>query len=302
MGICNPDARVLWDARRAGVSFARTLLVGRQSLNLHAQELAAFRREHRAFFGAGAGSAPPLQDYAFYGYAEPFVREFLGAATVDVLDYSDYEGAQLIHDLNTPVPEAWHGRYDAVIDGGTLEHIFGFPTAIANLMRMVRPGGRLFLFLPANNLCGHGFYQFSPELMFRVFTEANGFALARLRLWEAGTPGVELTPARGVYDVRDPEEVGDRVGLMTRGPVTMIVEAEKRADVPLFQAPPLQSDYVGHWSRASDGAPAVADSRVRAMLKAVWKRLPRTWKNRVRGMGLKRRFAFSNRSHYTRVS
>src|SRR5690606_20333874 len=129
MGICYPDARVLWDAHRAGASFERTLLVGRQSLNLHPSELKILRREHRAYFGGGAPERRPLDGYAFYGYAEPFLHEFLGASAIDVMDYSDYEGAQLLHDLNTPVPEEWHDRYDAVIDGGSLEHIFNFPVA-----------------------------------------------------------------------------------------------------------------------------------------------------------------------------
>ena len=55
-----------------------------------------------------------------------------------------------------------------VIDGGLLEHVFDFPTAIRNCMRMVRQGGHLILNLPVNNFPGHGFYRFSPELVFRV--------------------------------------------------------------------------------------------------------------------------------------
>ena len=32
----------------------------------------------------------------------------------------------------------------------------------------------LLMSSPANGQCGHGFYQFSPELFYRLF-EANGF-------------------------------------------------------------------------------------------------------------------------------
>jgi hypothetical protein len=80
-----------------------------------------------------------------------------------VLDASPYEGADTIHDMNTPVPEAWHGRYDVVIDSGSLEDIFNFPVAIANLANMLRVGGTIFVTTPANNLMRHGFYQFSPD-------------------------------------------------------------------------------------------------------------------------------------------
>ena len=53
--------------------------------------------------------------------------------------------------------------------------IFNFPVAIRNLMRMAKVGGQVFLTTPANNFCGHGFYQFSPELAYRIFALENGF-------------------------------------------------------------------------------------------------------------------------------
>src|SRR5690606_18138908 len=146
------------------------------------------------------GAPRILRAYKFHDYADDFLRDALGARELDVMDYSAYEGAAVIHDLNQPVPGALHERFDAVIDGGALEHIFNFPVALSNLMNMTKPGGRVFLFLPANNLCGHGFYQFSPELMFRVFTEANGFETERVTLWEAAYPGVETTPAGVAYE------------------------------------------------------------------------------------------------------
>jgi hypothetical protein len=124
-----------------------------------------------------------------------------------VLDASPYEGADTIHDMNTPVPEVWHGRYDVVIDSGSLEHIFNFSVAIANLANMLRVGGTIFVTTPANNLMGHGFYQFSPELMFWVFSESNGFAVHKILLVEAGYPSVELMRNHTVYEVTDPKHV-----------------------------------------------------------------------------------------------
>jgi len=66
----------------------------------------------------------------------------LGAATVDSLDYSAYEGAALIHDMNLPWPSGSPPRqYDLVHDGGTLEHVFHLPQALSNAMSLVKPGG-----------------------------------------------------------------------------------------------------------------------------------------------------------------
>jgi 2-polyprenyl-3-methyl-5-hydroxy-6-metoxy-1,4-benzoquinol methylase len=93
--------------------------------------------------------------------------------------------ASIIHDLNKPVPKELEERFDVVLDGG-LEHVFDFPQAIENAMRMTKIGGHLILETPANNLCGNGFYQFSPELFFRVLDSGNGFELERLYLASKG--------------------------------------------------------------------------------------------------------------------
>jgi hypothetical protein len=150
------------------------------------------------------------------------------------MDFSNYEGANIIHDLNLPVDESLHGSFDVVIDGGTLEHIFNFPVAIANLMKMTRVDGRIFTTTPANNLCGHGMYQFSPELMFRIFSEENGFEMINLHLLEAQFPSVELTKNGKLFKVKDPAKVNDRVSFMNKKPVMMMVEAKKISEVTNF--------------------------------------------------------------------
>ena len=71
--------------------------------------------------------------------------------------------------MNNPIDTVHHEKYDVVIDGGSLEHIFNFPVAISNCMMSLKKGGSLFMFTTCNNHTGHGFYQFSPELMYRIF-------------------------------------------------------------------------------------------------------------------------------------
>jgi hypothetical protein len=213
-----------------------------------------------------------------------------------VLDYSGYEGADTIHDLNLPVPESLVGRFDAVVDAGSLEHVFNFPVAVANLMRMARVGGSVFITTPANNLCGHGFYQFSPELMFRVFSPENGFETRRVALVEAVFPSVELTVNRRVHEVTDPAAVGRRAGLLSKRPVMMMVEAVKTAEVPLFAVPPLQSDYVSAWGRG----PKSAGGRGSAV-RRLFDRLPLPLQRRIRGWRERVVFSLANRRFYRRV-
>ena len=40
---------------------------------------------------------------------------------------------------------------------------------------MVKLGGHFIGVYPIDNFCGHGFYQFLPELFFRCFSQENGF-------------------------------------------------------------------------------------------------------------------------------
>lgn len=173
MGLDINAVQFLIAARQEGVELGDVLTLGRQDLNVYPARMRAILDKHR--FPSQA-FAP---DVAETGYAEP-VFKALGAKNVFALDASNFEGADFVHDLNQPLPPELKERFDLVYDGGTLEHVFNFPVALKNCMEMLRPGGRFFTHAGTNNWCGHGFYQFSPELYFRVFSEENGFAIERM--------------------------------------------------------------------------------------------------------------------------
>ncbi len=299
MGINYCDAMMYWKAKERGVRFDKVLTLGHQTLCLHPSEVTFFRDTYRKVFESSSGT--PLDDYQWRDYADGFLGDFLEASSVTVLDASPYEGADAIHDMNTPVPEAWHGQYDVVIDSGSLEHIFNFSVAIANLANMLRVGGTIFVTTPANNLMGHGFYQFSPELMFRVFSEPNGFAVHKMLLVEAGYPSVELTRNHTVYEVTDPEHVRERVGLISKKPVMMMVEATKIREAQMFATAPLQSDYVAMWdSPDGDSARPSFKSSLKGLVKRSAHELPLSMRAPVHGYLEKRRFSFRNRAFYAR--
>jgi SAM-dependent methyltransferase len=176
-------------------------------------------------------------------YAEPFF-EALGASRVDSLDNSDFEGAKFVHDLNQTIPAQWKQQFDAVYDGGTLEHVFNFPVALQNCMELLREGGRLFIQTCANNLCGHGFYQFSPELFYRALGSENGFEVERMVIHRVG-------PYGGWYEVSDPNSIHSRVELITFTPMHLLVQAKRTAIKPIFAQMPQQSDYTTLWQAGS---------------------------------------------------
>jgi SAM-dependent methyltransferase len=258
MGLDDKGTQFLLAARRLGVSYSQTLTIGRQQLFVTERWL---RRYLQAFeIEATDGEIQEVVTGAD-GFAEPLLR-LLGAERIISVDASPYEGASQVVDLNQPLPTELEGAFTAVIDAGALEHVFDFPTAIRNCMRMVAPGGHFVTITLGNNAMGHGFYQFSPELFFRVFSEGNGFAVERMLLTE--------TSSTRWYEVTDPAVVGDRVQMRTFRPAYLCVAARRTGATPILETPPQQSDYVTRWQEGrapntGDRPPTPNDASIRTV-------------------------------------
>ena len=82
--------------------------------------------------------------------------------------------ATIVSDLGKPC--CFNQRFDAIIDGGSLEHIFDAGTAFRNLVDLCEIGGQIMHLLPVNNLNGHGFWQFSSDLIYSLYCGRNGFS------------------------------------------------------------------------------------------------------------------------------
>jgi SAM-dependent methyltransferase len=171
----------------------------------------------------------------------------MGANQIDAMDVSNFEGATIVHDLNEPLPARLRSQYDAVIDSGTLEHIFNVPTACRNIMDALKVGGHFFAALPANNYCGHGFYQFSAEFFYRTFSEDNGFEVRKLFVAPFYVAGKWLDGP--VFEVSDPEEMRSRVEIVGNRKMMFLVQARKTAQRSPFAKWPQQSDYAVAWAQ-----------------------------------------------------
>jgi hypothetical protein len=243
VGVTWPDISFLLAARELGASYERTLTIGRQSLFADASELARAHADCGVTVSVAQANAVIHEGH---GYADSLLRH-LGAHELDSLDASGYEGSTLVHDLNEPLPGDLRERYTLVFDGGSLEHVFNFPQALKNCMEAVAVGGHLVTITPANNLFGHGFYQFSPELFYRAFAPVNGFrvvvmlvrAVHRWAHW---------------YAIRDPASVGDRVTMTSPWTSLLFVLAERTEHVEPLAVWPQQSDYTVAWSQAAKEA------------------------------------------------
>lgn len=267
MGIINETAEFMCQAKNNGVSFQRTLMLGRQNLYLGVRQLVELARRFRV-------PNPDLLKVKNH-FSEEFFRQFLMAEEITSLDYSDYQGADIKHDMNRPIPEHLEDKYNVVVDGGTLEHVFNFPIAISNCMKMVKSdGGRLFIFTPANNQMGHGFYQFSPELFFRTLCASNGFEVERMVAVEFKHMAAEFGSYKKQFEVKDPDLIRARVTLENSHPVGLMIQAKKTSHVSrLFEQAPQQSDYQVIWKGDANGqTDSVGDSR--SLLHQLADRLP----------------------------
>lgn len=183
------------------------------------------------------------------GYSETLFQS-LGFGEIESLDYSEYQGATRLWDLNRPVPGDWHGRYGFIFDGGTLEHVFNVAQALENVHDMLRPGGRLVSVTPLNGYPGHGFYQFGPELVWSFWHRGKGCIVHACRAIEPS--------GSFVADLQDPAKTGHRpdleVGPRWRGkmpsdPVLMWYEVERTEASGTGMT--LQSDYQASWERTT---------------------------------------------------
>ena len=223
----------------------RTLMLGRHKLPV--QERYATRYQTALDrHGLDLRLEDCLQDD---GYCETFMRK-LGFGEMEALDFSDYEGATILQDLNDPVPQALEGQFDFIFDGGTIEHVFNVPVALTSVFRMLGTGGR---FVSANGMNGwplHGLYQFNPDLVYSFWSRMCGCKVH-------GCMGVVKKPGRKDVQIafRDPAETGKRLRgkNFPTGRVYLYYEVE-RLDSSQLGDRTLQSDYETRWATANNAA------------------------------------------------
>jgi len=174
MGIIKRDLIFIKYCQLSGVDFSVTATLGRQTLYMSRPELSDIW--NLIFPGISEEKVDEIFDTKEkldFPFGET-IFTLLGATEIDSYDYSSYEGANCIIDLNKPIEKEHYNRYSVVFDGGTLEHIFNFPQALTNVVNLLKPGGFFISISPANNYFGHGMYQFSPEVFYSSLNESIG--------------------------------------------------------------------------------------------------------------------------------
>lgn len=107
--------------------------------------------------------------------------KMIGIKEVHALDYSPFEGADLICDLNKDIPDYLEDKFDYIIDGGLLEHVYNVPKAMENMSKLLASNGIIIHISPGGGLVNHGFYSFSP-LFFVDYYNENHFHILDVEL------------------------------------------------------------------------------------------------------------------------
>lgn len=170
--------------------------------------------------------------------SENFLKA-LGAEQIHSLDASDFEGADIICDLNEPLLEEYKNKFTCIIDGGTTEHVFSFDQAMENVIDMLEVGGYYIGMIPSNNWNGHGLYQFSPMLYMQLFCKKNGMKLKHIYLCNAFY-------SRTIREIKK-RDITNRTELNGFTPTELYIVAQKvkdRDSALVLQ----QGDYEQKWS------------------------------------------------------
>lgn len=120
------------------------------------------------------------------------------AGRVETLDLNDIDSEaenltrpDILGDVCQPFPDWMEARYDAVIALAVLEHVYDPPAAVANFRKALKPGGKLFLYVP-----WIWRYHAPRDLVFQDYQRLSRDGMAHLM---RDFDDVTLYPLRGKY-------------------------------------------------------------------------------------------------------
>jgi len=102
---------------------------------------------------------------------------------IDVLDVSNYEGANIIFDLNTSAPATLRGKYDFIYDSSVLDNLFNPAQALVNISNMLSGKGR-YIGLNVASFYPGAMVSCHPEWFYSFFA-ANSYRDVKVYLaWQ----------------------------------------------------------------------------------------------------------------------
>lgn len=163
MGIARGMARLLLVEAKKRPFCGTVLQLGRQNIHFSLAELNQWAACHDVKLSANAEVGGPFDDVEFF--------TALGFSRVHSVDLTPGRSCDWVHDLNREVPCDFHGLYDVVFDGGTMEHVFDPVSVLKNIHRLLKVRGRVIHGSPSNNhRFDEGYYMFSPSFFWDFYS------------------------------------------------------------------------------------------------------------------------------------
>jgi hypothetical protein len=172
------------------LSDKKLLTLGVQDCHFTFEKIIQFLRRHRiprkpitraeVLLTTGFNMLPPVGQYQNCIHQNTFFR-LLGFSPSNIrsMDVSQYEGADIVHDLNVPIDDSLASNFDLIFDGGTIEHVFSIKDALFNMCRMCKIGGIVVNWSPVDYI-NHGFINLNAEILRDCFL-SNGFEETALK-------------------------------------------------------------------------------------------------------------------------
>lgn len=189
--ITSSFARLIAREHRKQQITGKVLTLGRQTVGLSYQGAVDLLRNEGLTASplAKITSIDNKEDKTRAGRGKAFITDrvffgMLGLKDVKSLDLEPYEAADIIHNLNYPVPEDLREGFDFILDGGTFDHLVDIRVALENVVRMLKPGGRILQYNAASNFTGASYLSFSPDFFYDYYV-VNRFADCRVYVAEA---------------------------------------------------------------------------------------------------------------------
>lgn len=249
MGLFIGTAKLLLDEVKQRPFYGSLLQLGLQDINFSKKQF--FSIAQKKGFAINHETINPKttsakENYNYINNTEFF--KYMGFSEINSMDYSDYEGSNVLFDLNnSDLPDNMHERFDFILDAGTLEHVFHTPNALNNITSMCKVGGRIMHISPSSNQANHGFYSFSPTLFYN-FYNLNNFIFHRFLLCRLSLS------AKALYtlDLMSSSQFATDIIRLDSGIYYTICIVEKKESVSYIQIP-QQSSFVKAWNQWGQG-------------------------------------------------
>jgi SAM-dependent methyltransferase len=178
-----------------------------------------------------------IRDDAFF--------RLLGVPKIKAIDVSDYEGADIVHDLTTPLPKELEESADFILDGSTLDNVFDPALTLRNIGRHLKPGGRLVSVNLASN--HYGPYTILTPFWLLDYFAVNAFADCKIYVIVYGDQGINIfTP-----DLSKLDKASVQPNNFTSPYVMALVVLAEKGEASTWDKTPIQHQYRSDWDHFS---------------------------------------------------